>query len=40
MTNKVIIKIEITDDKNIKISNNDHQIIIDKNIKTINAQNI
>ena len=34
MTNKVIIKIEITDDKNIKISNNDHQIIIDKNIKT------
>ena len=35
MTNKVIIKIEITDDKNIKISNNDHQIIIDKNIKTI-----
>lgn len=40
MTNKVTIKIEITDDKNIKISNNDHQIIIDKNIKTINAQYI
>lgn len=40
MTNKVTIKIEITDDKNIKISNNDHQIIIDKNIKTINAQDI
>ena len=40
MINKVTIKIEITNDKNIKISNKDHQIIIDKNIKTVNAQNI
>ena len=40
MINKVTIKIDLTTYKNIKISNYDHQIIIDKNIKTVYAQNI
>ena len=40
MINKVTIKIEITNDKNIKISNNDHQIIIDKNIYDLLDYNI